>query len=236
MRNVQLYLSPPHPCPYLDNREAQMLIADPADPEPRLLYDALSAQGFRRSSQMIYRPHCNACQACVPLRVPVSSFQPRRRHRRIWREGMEQFRITRQPATLEQSHYQLFQTYLQARHTDGSMSAMSEEEYTGMLQSDWSETELLLVHHKEQLVAVAITDTLSHGLSAVYTYFDPAFRKLSPGTFCLLAQIDWCQERGLPWLYLGYWIADCRKMAYKAEFLPHEQWRENRWVRVESKA
>lgn len=197
------------------------------------LYETLIDQGFRRSGEMIYRPDCPYCRQCIPLRIPVNEFQPRRIQRRIWNRQQMLFRVVEQPAEFDPVHFDLFQRYIRSRHPDGDMAATTAEGYRQFISSSWARSSSFCFYQGERLLAVAVTDILRQGLSAVYTFFDPEIEQSSPGVFCLLWQIAECKKRRLPWLYLGYWIADCRKMSYKSQYLPHEALIDGKWLRVE---
>lgn len=224
-----LYLSREHDCSYLPGRSARSLIIDPEARMSPTLYGMLLERGFRRSGGMVYRPECPTCKECVPIRIPVSRFQPRRAQRRIWKrhQGLEM--RERGPRFL-QEHYDLYTRYILSRHPDGEMADISEEKYMVFLACDWCDTRFFEFRQGSgQLVAVAVTDLLPEGLSAVYTFFEPACSHLSPGVLSVLWQIHAARERGLTWLYLGYWIQGCRKMRYKEEYRPIQTLVANRW-------
>lgn len=229
-RQIRLYQSGIHSCAYLEERSARTLFVDPDITPDMALYSALIDQGYRRSGSLIYRPECPGCQGCVSLRVPVQAFSPRRSQRRVWQRNMDRFLVREEAVGENPAHFALFQKYIGARHRDGSMANTSEAEYRQFIASDWSDTRGFAFYDKDRLVAVAISDILPQGLSAVYTFFDPSCQKSSPGVFTILWQIEECRRRGLPWLYLGYWIESCQKMAYKREYLPHQAFIGNRWI------
>ncbi|MBN2887661.1 MAG: arginyltransferase, partial [Chromatiaceae bacterium] len=224
--HLALYLTGEHPCSYLAEQRARTLFVDPSARLDGAAYEALLAQGFRRSGPHIYRPACAHCAACVPVRLPVARFSPDRSQRRNWRENAGRIRILATDARQDASHFRLYCSYLDARHTDGAMAEeASEENYRRFLVESWGgETLFIELRLDERLVGVAVTDRLPHSLSAVYTFFDPALERAGLGTFSILAQIDLARHLGLNYLYLGYWIGACRKMAYKARFRPIEAW------------
>jgi arginine-tRNA-protein transferase len=229
---LRLFRTPEHPCSYLPGRAARTLFPDPDGPMDHGLYGALIELGFRRSGAYVYRPDCEGCDACVPLRLPVARFRPRRRHRRTLQRNRD-LRVTGSRARFSEEHFALFRRYIDVRHADGDMSDTSEAQYRRFLLSDWCETLLFEFRAGKRLVAVAVTDRLQDALSAFYTFFDPADAWRSPGTLGILWQVGEAERRGLSRLYLGYWIAECRKMAYKAEFRPLEAFVRGRWVGVE---
>lgn len=229
LRNLPLYLSAPQPCSYLAEHQSSTLFADPEGPMDMATYSELLTFGFRRSGRMVYAPRCDFCSQCVSVRVPVRDFSPRRNQRRIIRSNLD-VTLNIQPAEFSDEHYALYRRYTRQRHTDGEMARATEHEYMAFLASSWSDTRFVELRIKDQLLGVAVTDVASDGLSAVYTFFDPELAKRSPGTLAVLRQIDLAAHMHLPYLYLGYWIADSPKMSYKLGFRPIELWRGGRWT------
>lgn len=232
-RQLALYLTAEHPCSYLEGPRARTLFVDPLARLDTLTYQSLVDQGFRRSGSHVYRPACRGCAECVPVRIPVSAFQPNRSQRRNWRLNAPDLRLVDTPAAFDQAHFSLYLRYLASRHPGGSMADdTSVESYRRFLVEPWGgETHFLELRLGDRLAGVAVTDRLAHGLSAVYTFFDPQLAGRSPGTFAVLAQIEITRRLGLPYLYLGYWIKACRKMAYKDRFRPIEAWDGRVWHR-----
>ena len=186
------------------------------------LHDRLSRAGFRRSHNIAYAPVCPSCQACVPIRIPVTTFQPDRTLRRISRANttLEGFEVPSR-ATAEQ--FQLFQRYQQARHGEGDMATMSFYDYRAMVEDTPIETFIVEFRDPDdRLVGACLTDKLGDGLSAVYSFFAPGLEKRSLGTYAILWLIERAQASGLPYVYLGYWVPESRKMAYKSRFRPSE--------------
>jgi arginine-tRNA-protein transferase len=225
---LPLYLSAPHPCSYLPGRSANTLFADPDAPMTMADYGELLHYGFRRSGNLVYAPRCEGCKQCTSVRVPVRGFRPRRNHRRVLNANHDVTWRSR-PAAFDPAHYALYRRYTAQRHPDGEMARASPADYLGFLRADWSDTELLEFQLGDQVVAVAATDRVEDGLSAVYTFFSPELSARSLGTLAILTQIEAARDAGLPYLYLGYWIRDCRKMAYKANFRPLELCIQGRW-------
>ena len=231
-RPLALYLTGEHPCSYLDGLAARTLFVDPLARIGARTFQSLLEQGFRRSGSHIYRPACPGCHACVSLRLPVEAFKPNPSQRRNFRLNAPEVAVVTRPPTFEPEHFALYQRYLQARHPDGSMAEGTSENYRDFLIDPWGgETHLLEFRLGEQLMAVAVTDVTPNGLSAVYTFFDPALSRRAPGAFAILCQIEAAKALGRDYLYLGYWIDACGKMSYKAGFRPLEAWNGRDWQR-----
>jgi arginyl-tRNA--protein-N-Asp/Glu arginylyltransferase len=232
LQRLAFYATPEHECSYLPNRTAVTLFADPAVHLDTLTYSRLARFGFRRSGRHIYRPACPACDACISVRVPVDAFHPRRSQRRTWQRNGD-LSVRRLPAAFRDEHFDLYRNYVRSRHPGGGMDAPDPGQYMEFLTCDWSDTEFVEFRLQGRLLAVAVVDHLDTGLSAVYTFFDPEYRVRSLGTQAILWEINEARRLNLPWVYLGYWIPECRKMAYKTEFSPLEQFREGRWIPVQ---
>ncbi|MCS2609092.1 arginyltransferase [Halomonas dongshanensis] len=233
LQDLRFFLTVPHPCSYLDGREATTLFLDPKEAVADGVYDALSLLGFRRSGRHLYRPHCESCNACRSVRIPVAAFTPNRTQRKLARRNAD---ITTRvvPARFEPHHYELYADYIRLRHADGDMYPPSREQYRTFLAQEAPYARLLELYLDEELVAVSAFDELEHGLSAIYTFFavrDDLERR-SLGTQAILELIHLTHEKSLPHLYLGYWIEACRKMRYKQAFAPLEQLDGQRWRRL----
>jgi leucyl-tRNA---protein transferase len=227
-RTVRLYASPPHACAYLEKREAVTQFIDPAQVMNPQLYSQLIEVGFRRSGEYVYRPRCYSCQACIPARIPVASFQPSRGQRRIWQRNQD-LKISLVAADFRDEHFTLYRRYISARHAGGDMDVTNPERYREFLLSSWGDTWCCEFRLGPRLLAVAVIDRLINGLSAVYTFFDPEYARRGLGTFAVLWEIADARKSGLPWLYLGYWIEECPKMSYKNRFRPLEIYRDGLW-------
>ncbi len=198
------------------------MVTEIAGPEAEALHDRLSRAGFRRSHNIAYAPVCPSCQACVPIRIPVDRFQPDRTLRKIAKANanLEGYRV---PARATAEQFQLFQRYQQMRHGDGDMASMSFYDYRAMVEDTPIETFVIEFRdEQDRLVCACLTDQLGDGLSAVYSFFAPGMEKQSLGTFAVLWLIERARSLGLPCVYLGYWVPESRKMAYKARFKPSE--------------
>lgn len=227
----QFYLTPAHPCSYLPGREARTLFLDPRDTINQALYQKLTEHGFRRSGGHLYRPHCQDCQACVPTRIPVAAFRPRRNQRRVL-AGNQDLAVRAEPAVFNRRYYELYARYIHGRHQDGDMYPPSVDQFRSFLLSQWSNSIFLCAYLDDALVAVAVTDQQPEGLSAIYTFFDPDLDNRSLGAFAILKQIEMCRQAELPHLYLGYWIRDSPKMRYKIDYRPIELFLDGHWTRL----
>lgn len=226
---LKFYATQAHDCSYLRDRKATTLFLDPRQAIDTQMYAELSEMGFRRSGEHLYRPHCQNCQACIPARIPTASFRANRQQKRILKRNLD-LRVRAVRPAFNEEHYQLYARYIEQRHADGDMYPPSREQFIGFLVSDLPFCVFFEFRLGERLLAVAVTDVLPNGLSAVYTFFDPDEEKRSLGRLAILWQVAEAARRGLPAVYLGYWIRDCRKMSYKSEYRPLELYVNQRWV------
>lgn len=226
---LRFYMTVPHDCSYLADHTATTLFLDPEHPVNQQVYDLLTLVGFRRSGKHLYRPNCKGCNACISVRVPTEHFQLKRKHRKTLNRNKD---LTAQviPARFSTEHYALYERYINQRHADGDMFPPSEEQYRSFLNLDKPFAHLVEFRSPEgTLVAVSAMDSLSHGLSAIYTFFEPDLPKRSLGVYVVLWLIIYARHHHLPYLYLGYWIEACQKMDYKTEYQPLEQLKDNHW-------
>jgi len=231
LHTLKFYATQVHDCSYLPGRDAVTLFADPAAPMDTSTYSALARLGFRRSGGHVYRPHCPGCNACVPVRIPVAEFRPDRSQRRTWARNTDLRVIPRAPE-FDAEHFDLYQRYLASRHPGGGMDGGDAEDYLRFVTSDWSDTGLYEFRDGGRLLGVAAVDHLVDGLSAVYTFFEPEEKRRALGVWSVLWQVDEARRRGLPWLYLGYWIGESPKMAYKTRYRPLQGYDGHEWKNI----
>ncbi|WP_416897475.1 MAG: arginyltransferase [Minwuia sp.] len=234
MKRVQIplrhfFATPPTPCPYLPGRMERKVVTLLSGDEPDQLHSVLSTAGFRRSQDLAYRPACDNCNACVPVRIPAARFQPNRTQRKNWRRnGDLTARIV--PAVAIREHYVLFRQYLSSRHAEGGMADMRFGDYRAMIED--TPVESFLVEFRDAanvLQAVCLTDRMTDGYSLVYSFFLPSSAARSLGVYVVQWHVEHARAEAIDNIYLGYWIEDSRKMAYKAGFRPLEQLTSEGW-------
>lgn len=225
MRPPDLYLSIPHPCAYLAGRESTAILVDPDHRLTTGEFGALLALGFRRSGSMVYRPRCEGCDACVPVRLRVADFVLSRSQRRVWRRNRD-LTVTAGLPRFDEERYRLYRRYQRDQHDDAMEEPGPPAAARAAYRRFLVESPVATVHHDyrdgDRLVGVGVVDRLPGALSSVYYYFDPEAGRRSLGTYSVVWEIDLCRRLGLPYYYLGYWVHDCPKMAYKGRFQPLE--------------
>lgn len=228
---VRLFQTLPHTCGYYAERTAQNLVIDPAAPQLDKLYGPALEHGFRRAGGHLYFPQCPQCQACTPCRIDVEHFRPDRTQRRCLRRNAD-LSVVECMAGYNAERHTLYQHYLRRRHAGGGMDEADASDFRRFLTAPWSPTLFLEFRRGNRLLGVAVTDVCLTGLSAVYTFFDPDEGARSLGTFAILQQVDLARRRGIPWLYLGFWIEGHPKMDYKRRFRPLEVRTAGGWARL----
>jgi arginine-tRNA-protein transferase len=249
----QFYLTAPSPCPYLPGKEERKVFTHLVGERAAELNDLLTQGGFRRSQSIAYRPACDACRACVSVRVVVAEFRPTRNMRRVLEQNRDIVSELHEAAPSSEQ-YSVFRAYLDSRHRDGGMADMTMLDYAMMIEDSHVSTRIVEYRRRThphpalprergrdreeagrggELLSVALTDVLADGLSMVYSFFEPDEGARSLGTFAILDHIARARRMGLPYLYLGYWVKGSRKMDYKGRFLPQERLTPAGWARVE---
>lgn len=241
LQKLQFYVTTGYNCGYLPHRLAQSLIASPQHLIDANVYSSLIQQGFRRSGMFAYRPHCENCQACIPVRIVLQAFTQSRSQKRAYKQHRN-LRTTILPVAFYEEHYALYAAYQKARHTtepanqndDSTPTEKSEQDDVEQYQSFLCRTnvESVLVEFREgnQLKMVSVIDIVQDGISAVYTFYDTSNTRNSFGTYNVLWQVEWAKSLNLQHLYLGYWIKDSKKMAYKQNFKPLEMLIDGKWL------
>lgn len=240
----QFFLTAPSPCPYIDGQFERKVFTHLVGEKARELNDLLTQGGFRRSQNIAYRPACETCRACVSVRILAGEFKLTRSMRRVVQRNEDLIGAVHdaEPST---EQYALFRSYLDARHRRGGMSDMTVLDYAMMVEDTHVETKVVEYRRRGpdtfitgkgegELIAVALTDRMSDGLSMVYSYYNPDMEDRSLGTFMILDHIARARRLGLPYVYLGYWIEGSRKMDYKARFLPQQRLAPSGWLRIDA--
>jgi len=235
LHKLQFYVTTSYKCGYLPNKLAKSLIAAPHHLVDTDVYSGLIQQGFRRSGKFAYRPHCENCSACIPVRVILNEFAPTRSQKRAYKQHAD-LTAHIMPLNYSETHFELYSSYQALRHMDEDLSNQNEtkndiEQYHQFLCQ--SNVESLMVEFKDaknQVKIVSVIDVVSDGISAVYTFYDARETKASYGTYSIMWIAEWTKNLGLPYLYLGYWISDSQKMAYKQQFKPQEKLIYGEWV------
>lgn len=225
---LHFYLTAPYPCSYLPEQQARSQVATPAFLISAPVYSELVQHGFRRSGTYTYRPRCDGCRACVPLRVLAKQFKANRSQRRAWTQHA-QLEASLHPLQDNTEHYELYQRYQHARHPGGGMDSDDYDSYRNFLLQ--SHVDSLLVEFREQgvLRMVSVIDLLGDGLSSVYTFYEPDLPRARLGIYNVLWQIELCRKLGLDFVYLGYWIKHSRKMSYKTDYQPAQGLIDGAW-------
>ena len=227
LQKIQFYVTAPYSCGYLSNQLAQSLIATPQHLVDGHQYSGLIQQGFRRSGKFVYRPHCENCNACIPVRLPVADFQASRSQKRAYKQH-QSLDASVSTLSFDETHFKLYKAYQIARH-EGNAQEETAEQYRNFLVQSNVDSLFISFTLDGLLKIVSVVDIVEDGVSAVYTFYDSADSKASYGTYSIMWLIDWCKHPKLPYLYLGYWIQDCKKMAYKRNYQPMQILMNNEW-------
>lgn len=228
--SLQFGLTPPGPCSYLDGQQEQLVVLLPDEPVSAQLYQQLIALNFRRSGEQTYTPHCPACRACQSVRIAPQDWQPTRSQRRLMNKAKHAgltYRLTGKADM--QRYYPLFSDYIAFKHDDGIMFPANEEQLASMVNCSWLPVHFLEIYHNQQLISVSIIDDVAASYSAVYTFFSARFQKFSPGKLAIMHLINQAKEDNKQFVYLGYLVEACQKMAYKAEFTPQQRFIQGQW-------
>ncbi len=232
LSELRFFTTPQHDCSYLEDQQAVTLFADPKATIDTELYSSLSAVGFRRSGSHIYRPYCQSCSACIPVRIPVAEFKQRRRHKRIIKANRD-VSVTATSPLLTDEYFDLYRRYIDTRHADGDMYPADIGQFQSFLVDGRPEAIYFEFREQGKLLAVAVADRILDGLSAIYTFFDPDYTDHGPGVYAILWLIEETRRLNLDHVYLGYWIKQCQKMSYKVDYKPTELFINNHWVPVQ---
>ncbi len=231
MISIPLFLTDQQPCSYLDKKNSQSAFVHPSFSLNTAIYSQLIEQGFRRSGNEVYIPHCPDCSDCIASRIATDQFIPNKNQKRCLKKNQHTSVIVK-PAQFEQAHYDMYMRYQKHRHQAGGMADSSEDDYINFLSSDWCNTLFVEFSIDDELAAIAIVDLLDNALSAVYTFFEPEFSSYSLGTYAVLWQINHAKEMNLAFVYMGFWIKDCRKMSYKTQYQPIQGFINNEWKTI----
>ena len=243
LHKLQFYVTTPYACGYLPGKFAQSLIATPHHLVDANIYSGLIQRGFRRSGKFVYRPHCEQCNACIPTRVLLADFVANRSQKRAFKQhGDLSARIMQ--LGYHQDHFALYASYQRARHaepenfnadpSDFDQNRDAEQYRQFLCQSNVESLMIEFRNAENQLKIVSVVDIVDDGVSAVYTFYDTSDSKASFGTYSIMWQIEWTKSLNLPYLYLGYWIAESQKMAYKQAFKPQEKLVDGEWLKPRS--
>ncbi len=227
IHQIRIGLTNNHPCSYLKDRMERVAVALDNTMQSDENYEVLLANGFRRSGDTIYKPHCDNCSSCHALRIAIPDFVLSKSQKRLLNKVKDQV-TWKMKSDLDENWFSLYSQYIKARHRNGTMYPPKKDEFDKFAKSRWLNTQFLHVYHNSQLIAIAVTDILPHSASAFYTFFDPT-SSLSIGTLAVLLQAQYCKVHRKQWLYLGYQIDECPAMNYKVRFQRHQRLVNQRW-------
>lgn len=228
---IRLFETVVDDCPYLEGKQSASIIVDPDHEIDPSLFATLSRSGFRRSGDMLYAPKCPSCSACISVRVPTARFKPSRSQKRVWKNNSD-IVVSIEDVTYKQEHFELYLKYQQQRHPDSSMCDEDPAKYISFIESNFSKSKFVCFYLDARLIGISVVDQFTGGLSAVYTFFDPAMANRSIGTYAILYLVKLAQVKEIPFVYLGYWIEHSEKMSYKTKFKPLQGYIERKWVEL----
>ena len=230
LNQLVFFPTPDSPCSYLPDLDSRSIFLHPDQAIDSPLYSQLNQLGFRRSGSHLYRPWCDNCQACKSVRVKVTDFKVSRNQKRVFNRNKD-LRVEWCRAESTDANYTLYKRYIELRHEDGDMYPPSRDQFNSFLCQPPEGVENYFLSFKlgEKLVAIAVVDMLSDGISAIYTFYEPDEEARSLGKLAILWLINWAQQQNLPHVYLGYWISDCKKMSYKSDYQPQELFNGLEW-------
>ena len=229
LQRIRLFLTEPHDCSYLQDQKATTAFVDPQFKMTDRIYTQLSIMGFRRSGKYIYTPQCENCNACIPVRIHSGAITLNRQQKRCLKRNAD-LEIQVVKSVNFDEHFPLYEDYIATRHFDGDMFPPTREQFQDFIGELWPNSRIVEFRLKEKLIAASVIDILHNGLSAIYTYFSIHESRRSPGTLAILRIAELAATMDLPYVYLGYWIKDCRKMTYKSTFHPLEMLINGEWV------
>lgn len=229
MHELKFGLTGQASCSYLPQQQEQLVFLLPGQPLDAALYQQLMQLNFRRSGEQVYTPHCPSCRSCQSVRIAATQFSASRHQRRIWAKAQRENWQFSLKAAASTDYFPLFAAYINHKHSDGSMYPADRSQLEGMLQCSWLKVLVLEQYYQQKLVAVTIVDETADALSAVYTFFDPDVSRYSPGILAIMQLLQNSVAANKQWLYLGYQIDGCQKMAYKAAFLPQQRFIQGQW-------
>ena len=229
IQDLEFFLTESENCSYLPEKQSSFLVLDPTKDISPSKYSELLDWGFRRSGTTIYRPQCKSCKECVPIRIPVENFAPKRRHRRILNKN-SQICVSKGNPFFSTEHFNLYAKYISLRHKSGAINTPTVKEYKDFLVEGRQETNFYEYREDGILLAISVTDSLTDGISAVYNFYDPELTSRGLGIFMILSLIEETIKQNKRFLYIGYWIKECKKMSYKNQFDPSERLIDGKWI------
>lgn len=232
LNELQYYITPPHDCSYLTNKSARIVFLDPTHKIEVVTLSELSRTGFRRSGDFVYRPECHLCRQCLSCRVPVATFEMNSQQKKAWKRNQDLTVKITQTQDASDLHYQLYERYINERHSDGDMFPPSYDQFEKFLIHSCTHSFFLELWKDDRLISVSTCDVLDDGISAVYTFFDPDEHRRSLGVYAVLKQIEYVQSKLQRYVYLGYWVPHSNKMNYKSQYAPFELLLDGQWRRL----